>query len=103
MADLADALAVTPRNVTALVDGLEGEVLVRRAPHSTDRRITLVELTCSPDRVATQFESYQGSIERLFDELTPEDRQTLLRVLRSLEAKMHTDSGCSTNGVNFDA
>lgn len=103
MADLADALAVTPRNVTALVDGLEGEGLVRRAPHSTDRRITLVELTCSPDRVATQFESYQGSIERLFDELTPEDRQTLLRVLRSLEAKMHTDSGCSTNGVNFDA
>jgi DNA-binding MarR family transcriptional regulator len=103
MADLADALTVTPRNVTALVDGLEGEGLVRRVPHSTDRRITLVELTCSPDRVAAQFESYQGSIERLFDQLTVEDRQTLLRVLVSLEAKMHSDSGCSTAEVTLDA
>jgi DNA-binding MarR family transcriptional regulator len=103
MADLADALTVTPRNVTALVDGLEGEGLVRRVPHSTDRRITLVELTCSPDRVAAQFESYQGSIEWLFDELTVEDRRTLLRVLVSLEAKMHSDPGCSTAAVTLDA
>ena len=55
MADLAEALTVTPRNVTALVDGLEAEGLVRRVPHSTDRRVTLVELTCSPERVEAQF------------------------------------------------
>ena len=44
MADLADALGVTPRNVTALVDGLESEHLVRRLPHPTDRRVTMVEM-----------------------------------------------------------
>src|SRR5450830_1968788 len=39
MADLAEELTVTPRNVTALVDALEADALVRRIPHSTDRRV----------------------------------------------------------------
>ena len=95
MADLADALAVTPRNVTALVDGLEGDGLVRRVPHSTDRRVTLVELTCNRERVAAQFETYQGSIERLFDVLTVEDQRTLLRLLGTLHDRMHAEAGCS--------
>ena len=95
MADLADELTVTPRNVTALVDGLEGEGLVRRVPHSTDRRITLVELTCSPDRVAAQFQTYQASIERLFDVLTVDDQRTLLRLLATLRDRLVVETGCS--------
>jgi len=96
MADLAGELAVTPRNVTALVDGLESEGLVRRVPHSTDRRVTLVELTCSQERVAAQFQTYQGSIERLFDVLTVEDQRTLSRVLATLSRRMNAEAGCST-------
>lgn len=42
---LADALRVTPRNVTGLVDGLVAAGLVRREPHPTDRRATMVSLT----------------------------------------------------------
>ncbi len=42
---LADALRVTPRNVTGLVDGLEEVDLVVRSPHPEDRRATLVSLT----------------------------------------------------------
>jgi DNA-binding MarR family transcriptional regulator len=99
MADLAEALTVTPRNVTALVDALEGEGLVRRVPHSTDRRVTLVELTCSPDRVAAQFEAYQGSIERLFDGLAVDDQRTLLRLLGTLHDRMHSEAGCSVVGA----
>ena len=96
MADLADELTVTPRNVTALVDGLEAEGLVRRVPHSTDRRVTLVELTCSRERVAAQFRTYQGSIERLFDVLTVEDQLTLSRLLATLSTRMNSQAGCST-------
>ncbi len=99
MADLAEALTVTPRNVTALVDALEGEGLVRRVPHSTDRRVTLVELTCSPDRVAAQFEAYQGSMERLFDGLAVDDQRTLLRLLGTLHDRMHAEAGCSVVGA----
>ena len=43
--ELAEALRVSPRNVTGLVDALEQTGFVRRAPHPTDRRATLVELT----------------------------------------------------------
>lgn len=42
---LAEALAVTPRNVTTLVDALETTGFARREPHPTDRRAVLVHLT----------------------------------------------------------
>lgn len=44
-AALADALSVSARNVTGLVDGLAATGFVTRAPHPTDRRATLVSLT----------------------------------------------------------
>jgi DNA-binding MarR family transcriptional regulator len=91
MADLAEALSVTPRNVTALVDGLEAEGLIRRVPHSTDRRVTLVELTCSSSQVATQFRAFQDSIGTLFAHLGEDDRRTLLRLLTTLTNRMHAE------------
>ena len=42
---LANALGVTPRNITGLVDGLAATGFVSRQPHPTDRRATLVTLT----------------------------------------------------------
>ena len=91
MADLADALMVTPRNVTALVDGLEAEGLVRRVPHSTDRRVTLVELACESSQVASQFEAYQASLAELFANLDAADRTALARLFETLTARIHAD------------
>src|SRR5215207_5399466 len=42
---LADALKVSARNVTGLVDGLVAGGFVTREPHPTDRRAVLVSLT----------------------------------------------------------
>jgi DNA-binding MarR family transcriptional regulator len=42
---LADALGVSPRNVTGLVDALVATGFVTREPHPTDRRAALVTLT----------------------------------------------------------
>ncbi|GAA4586895.1 DNA-binding MarR family transcriptional regulator [Actinoplanes octamycinicus] len=42
---LAEALRVTPRAVTGLVDGLVAGGLVTREPHPTDRRAALVTCT----------------------------------------------------------
>lgn len=42
---LAEALEVTPRYVTTLVDALDVTGLARREPHPTDRRAVLVHLT----------------------------------------------------------
>lgn len=43
---LAEALKVTPRAITGLVDGLVASGLVTREPHPGDRRAALV--TCTP-------------------------------------------------------
>lgn len=42
---LAEALAVSPRNITGLVDGLVATGFVTREPHPADRRATLVSFT----------------------------------------------------------
>jgi DNA-binding MarR family transcriptional regulator len=89
MADLADSLGVTPRNVTALVDGLEAESLVRRTSHPTDRRITLVELTGGAAAVEEQFGSFRKAIDGLLAGLSDRERRTLARVLPQLEARIH--------------
>jgi DNA-binding MarR family transcriptional regulator len=50
--ELAEALRVTPRNVTGLVDALEATGFVSREPHPTDRRATLVSLTKHGNAIA---------------------------------------------------
>ena len=42
---LSEALGVTPRHITTLVDALDATGLARREPHPTDRRAVLVHLT----------------------------------------------------------
>src|SRR5512144_354 len=43
--ELAEALRVSPGNVTGLIDGLQKTGFVTRSPHPSDRRATLVTLT----------------------------------------------------------
>ena len=104
MADLADELAVTPRNVTALVDGLEADGLVRRAAHSTDRRVTLVQLACNSESVERQFGTYQASLADLFSVLTEDDQRELARMLSTLHERMAASApGATAAGEALDA
>jgi DNA-binding MarR family transcriptional regulator len=88
MADLAGTLDVTPRSITALVDGLESERLVRRQPHPTDRRATIIELT--PDAVTAVERSmeHQLALAEPFAALSIDDRRELLRLLQTVERSM---------------
>ena len=88
MADLADTLGVTPRNVTALVDGLEAEALVRRTPHPTDRRVTMVEITGGAAAVDEQFTSFRHAIDGLLAGLSESDLRVLERVLPLIEDRI---------------
>jgi DNA-binding MarR family transcriptional regulator len=45
MREVSDALHVSPRTVTDMIDGLEARGLVARGPHPADRRVTLLRLT----------------------------------------------------------
>ena len=42
---MGDRLQLHPTSVTNIVDRLQADGLVRRVPHPTDRRATLVEIT----------------------------------------------------------
>jgi DNA-binding MarR family transcriptional regulator len=85
MSALRDELGVTARSVTALVDALEAEDMVRRVPHPSDRRATIIELTETGRRtVDGQFEAHRERAAELFAELSEDDQRELLRIMRRL-------------------
>ncbi len=85
--DLAEALRVSARNVTGLVDGLEGTGFVTRAAHPRDRRATLVTLTEQGERVMRQMrEEHEHFAHVLFVDL-PERQRTALSA--GLEHVLH--------------
>jgi len=80
---LADVLRVTPRNVTGLVDGLEGAGLVVRSPHPEDRRASLVSLTDAGAELAASLVEDERRLARfLFGGL---DRDDLAAVTSGLD------------------
>lgn len=85
MGALSQELGVTPRNITVLVDGLEGEGLAERHPHPKDRRATIVALTDAGRTVVT--EAFGAHVERvsvLFERLSPSEQATLLTLINKL-------------------
>ena len=85
MRTLADDLGLTPRNVTALVDALESDGLVRRVAHPSDRRATLVEPTPAGEAAAEEtLEPRLAAVGELFDDLSPADQERLIGILTTL-------------------
>lgn len=81
--ELATALRVTPRNVTGLVDGLVGQGHVRREPHPTDRRATLVTLTAPGRRFVDELQrSHAELAEQVFGDVGRRELETFSAVLR---------------------
>jgi DNA-binding MarR family transcriptional regulator len=76
--DLAEALRVSARNVTGLVDGLEGTGFVTRGAHPRDRRATLVTLTEQGEREMNRMHEEHGRFaDALFADM-PERQRTAL-------------------------
>jgi len=72
--ELADALGVTARTVTGLIDGLVATGFVTRQPHPTDRRATLVTLTEHGAATVAALERDQREFGRLLFAGMPEER-----------------------------
>jgi DNA-binding MarR family transcriptional regulator len=85
MRDIADQVDLPARNLTAVADSLEIEHLVRRTPHPTDRRATLLEVT---DAGRSAIESAMGprlmGIDALFDVLSTTEKARFLSGLKQL-------------------
>jgi DNA-binding MarR family transcriptional regulator len=81
MTALANALGVTQRRVTDLVDALSNDGFVERRPNPKDGRSTVVSLT---EAGATQqmlsWKQHQMDIGRVFGDLSPEHQKQLLEI-----------------------
>ena len=104
MSELANALAVTPRRVTALVDALEADGLVERRPHPTDGRSTVVSLTRSGRKQQQViWAERQREISQAFLDLSAEQQRQLLAITPVLTASLRklaagrspANAGCS--------
>jgi DNA-binding MarR family transcriptional regulator len=97
MAALAEALEVTPRNITGLVDGLEAEGLLARRADPTDRRATVIELTATGRRWADRhLGPLTKAVAAAFGDLSSRDRRELARLLAAVRCSVEQRSGDHT-------
>ena len=86
LSELSGRLHIAPRSATEVVDALETRGLVERRPDPGDRRAILVELTGQGTGVLAAIREARGTeAERVFDRLSPADRDHLARTLRDLQ------------------
>lgn len=80
--ELADALKVTPRNVTALVDAMEKTGFVKRTDHPSDRRATIVALTTKGRKAGSRMKAEKLAFaEMIFGELDASELQRFVSTL----------------------
>jgi DNA-binding MarR family transcriptional regulator len=90
---LSRMLHCSPRNVTGLVDALQGDGLVARRPHPTDRRATLVELTDQGKAAAADWQrSYAQLAGLLFTDLDDADLARFVGALNRMLARLREGS-----------
>ncbi len=101
---LAHHLRIAPRSATEVVDQLEERGLVRREADPNDRRATIVQLTDEGTATAVAIGAVRADQARhVFDQLEPDDRAELTRLLRLLgeqtgAADGHRDGGPGHGG-----
>jgi DNA-binding MarR family transcriptional regulator len=82
MGKMGARLQVHPTSVTNLVDGLERLAYVRRAPHPSDRRTTLAEITAAGRRAAEQATDDLHAIRFGTSPLTKRELESITATLR---------------------
>src|SRR6476469_10480518 len=83
--ELAEAAGVAPPTATRMIDGLERDGIVRRAPAADDRRAVEVELTGPGERIlAIREEELAKRRRKVFASLSNRERRETERVLARL-------------------
>lgn len=87
--ELAEVLAVTPRNVTTLLDALEGTGFVQRSAHPTDRRAILVSLSPTGEAARMRLEREMADLaDNLFSVVSQDDLKAFMRVAAAAAEKL---------------
>jgi DNA-binding MarR family transcriptional regulator len=85
LSDLAEALRIAPRSATEVADGLQERGLVERTPDPGDRRAVILRPTDEGRRIRAEIDAARAAdSSELFARLSPDDRDALARILRTL-------------------
>jgi DNA-binding MarR family transcriptional regulator len=96
MHELSCVLGITPRAVTALVDGLERSGLIERGAHPHDRRATVVALTGrGRDTCKAMHKSYREFAKALLGECPDPDLGSALTVLQQVRSGLEAGHGAA--------
>jgi DNA-binding MarR family transcriptional regulator len=101
MRELSEAVGVTPRTITGLVDALEADGWVERRAVLLDRRATHVALT--PDAevaFARLLDGYRGLAQDLVSGIPEADQQRALGVLEHIATRL--DAAVLRGTAGFD-
>ncbi len=89
MRALSQALGISPRTVTGLVDALEADGWVTRGPHPADRRATILSLTPAADAALARLRGhYEGLAHDLLGDLPDDDLARCRAVITTLEERL---------------
>lgn len=85
--DFAERAGVTRATITGLLDGLEREGLVRRKPHSADRRMLTIHLTPNGEQLLLKMlPDHFCRTTSLMANLTNAEKKTFIELLTKLRA-----------------
>jgi DNA-binding MarR family transcriptional regulator len=89
MRALSQAVGVTPRTITGLVDALEADGWVERRAHPSDRRATIVALTPAAEAAfARLLQGYRSLARDLVGGIPVADQERALGVLDHISARL---------------
>lgn len=89
MRALSQAVGVTPRTITGLIDALETDGWVERRAHPTDRRATIVALTpAAEEAFGRLLQGYLGMSENLLSGVHEADQRCALAVIDHISARL---------------
>ena len=89
MRSLRDELGVTATNITALVDALEKDGMVRRTSSRQDRRVTLVDLTNKGEKRMTEnCLAFKDRVSQLFTVFSPAEQERLVTLLGRMRSAL---------------
>jgi DNA-binding MarR family transcriptional regulator len=101
LGDLAAAERVQPPTVTAAIDRLESQGLVRRRTDTEDRRVVRVETTAAGRKLLARNRSRKTAyLARRLDSLSADERDALARATELLDRLLeHRDPEASARGA----
>ena len=100
MRELSQRLMVTGGNVTGITDQLEGEGLVQREPHPSDRRSFTVKLTPAGKRAFRKMaQTHERWVSELFEGWSANEKTQVYSLLAKLKKSLEkNDDGQASAG-----